>query len=87
MEAVNQQPPVTLLEIERELAGPDRQAALARHDAILARLASRLDDALNAGAPPEEFQRMSILKEANIIARKILRLTAGAGGQTHSLQP
>lgn len=86
MEAMNQAP-VTLLEIERELAGPHRQAALARHDAILAHLGARLDAALDAGASPEEFQRMSDLKEANIVARKILRLTAGVGGQMHSMQP
>ncbi len=86
MEAVNQEP-VMLLDLERELAGPGRQDALVRHDAVLAHLGSRLDAALDAGAAPGEFQRMSELKEANIVARKILRLTAGAGGQARRMQP
>ena len=72
METVNE--PVRLLEIERELAGPGKEAALARYDAVLAALAERLDAAMKAGLPPDEFPRAEALQEANIIARKILRL-------------
>ena len=70
---------VQLLEIERELTGADWQEALARHDAILHRLAERLEAALNVGVAPDEFPKLMELKDANIIARKILRLTANAG--------
>ena len=80
MEAMKE-PPVMLMEIERELSGPDKMAALARHDAILSRLAGRIDDALREGVSPDEFQKLGELKEANVIARKILRLTARVGGK------
>lgn len=79
MEAVNE--PVRLLEIERELAGPDRDAALARHDAVLSRLDRRISEAQKSGLPPDEFPAVEELKEANILARKILRLTARVGGE------
>ncbi|MBO7654785.1 MAG: hypothetical protein J6U40_07665 [Kiritimatiellae bacterium] len=72
METVNE--PVRLLEIERELAGPGKEAALARYDAMLIALGERLDAAMKAGLPPDEFPRAEALQEANIIARKILRL-------------
>ena len=72
METVNE--PVRLLEIERELAGPGKEAALARYDAMLIALGERLDSAMKAGLPPDEFPRAEALQEANIIARKILRL-------------
>jgi len=78
MEALNE--PLRLLEIEKELAGPDREAALARYDAVLAGLATRLDAALQAGLPPDEFPRAEALKEANTLARKILRLTVRVDG-------
>ena len=70
-----------LLEIERELAGPDKQAALARYDAVLKGLESRIDTAMREGLPPDEFPRMEDLKEANTIARKILRLTVRVDGE------
>lgn len=66
--------PVLLLDIEKELAGPDRDAALARHDAVLADLARRVDDVLRQGLPPDEYARAEALREANTVARKILRL-------------
>ena len=72
--------PLRLLEIEKELAGPDKEAALARYDAVLVRLATRLDAALKAGLPPEEFPRVEELREANTLARKILRLTVRVDG-------
>ena len=78
MEAVKD--PVMLMELERELAGPDREAALARHDAVLARLGGRIDAAMRSGLPPEEYPRVEALKEANVLARKILRLTARVDG-------
>ena len=68
--------PTRLLEIEKELAGPDKEAALAKYDAILSGLGKRLDDAMKAGLPPDEYPRVEALREANTLARKILRLTA-----------
>ena len=72
--------PLRLLDIERELAGPDRDAALARHDKTLADLSARIDSALEGGLPPEEFPKVEALKEANTIARKILRLAVRVDG-------
>lgn len=63
-----------LLEIERELAGPDREAALARHDRVLVGLAERLQAALREGLPPDEYDRAERLADAVVIARKLLRL-------------
>ena len=79
MEAVTE--PVRLMEIERELAGPDGAAALARYDAMLSALDRRICEAQNAGLPPEEFPAVEELKEANVLARKILRLTVRVGGE------
>ena len=78
MEALNE--PLRLLEIEKELAGPNKDAALARYDKVLADLSARLDAALKAGLPPDEFPRAESLKEANTLARKILRLTVRVDG-------
>ena len=78
MEAVKS--PVMLMEIERELAGPQKEAALAKYDAVLSALAGRIDAALQAGLPPDEFPKVEALKEANTIARKILRLTVRVDG-------
>lgn len=80
MEAVKE--PVMLMEIERELAGPDREAALAKYDAVLSALAGRIDAAMRAGLPPDEFPAVERLHEANILARKILRLAARVDGET-----
>ena len=77
MEAVNESK--MLLEIERELAGPRREAALARYDAVLLALERRLEAAMKEGLPPDEFPRVEALREANTLARKILRLTARVG--------
>ncbi len=79
MEAMNE--PTMLLEIERELAGPGKDAALARYDAVLVGLERRLDAAMKEGLPPDEFPRVEALREANTLARKILRLTARVGGE------
>lgn len=78
MEALSE--PLRLLEIEKELAGPSKDAALARYDKVLADLSARLDAALKAGLPPDEFPRAEALKEANTLARKILRLTVRVDG-------
>ena len=79
MEAVRG--PVMLMEIERELAGPQKEAALAKYDAVLSALAERIDAALQAGLPPDEFPKVAALKEANTVARKILRLTVRVDGE------
>ena len=70
MEAVNE--PVMLMEIERELSGPQKEAALAKYDAI--------QSAMRVGLSPDEFPKVEKLKEANILARKILRLTVRVDG-------
>ena len=72
--------PVRLMEIERELAGPDKDAALSRYDAILAALDRRIKAAMDAGLAPEEFSRVESLQEANTTARKILRLAVRVDG-------
>jgi hypothetical protein len=82
MEAVKE--PLLLMEIEKELAGPDAQAALVRYDAVLAVLGRRLDAALKEGLPPDGYPRAEALREANIIARKILRLSVRVDGKARS---
>lgn len=79
MEAVKE--PVRLMEIERELAGPQKEAALAKYDAVLFALAEKIDAAMQAGLPPDEFTKVEALKEANTVARKILRLTVRVDGE------
>ena len=77
METVKE--PIRLLEIERELAGPGRETALAKYDAVLSALARRIDEALKRGLPPDEFPNVEALREANSLARKVLRLTVRVG--------
>ena len=79
MEAVNESR--LLLEIEKELAGPDAERHLARYDAMLVALERRLAAAMKEGLPPEEFPKAEALREANTLARKILRLTVRVGGE------
>ena len=67
--------PIQLLEIERELAGPEKDSALARYDAVLVALERRLEAAMKEGMSPDEFPKVEELREANTLARKILRLT------------
>ncbi len=81
MEAVNE--PIRLLEIEKDLAGPRRDEALARYDAVLARLDRRLGEAMKMGLPPDEYPNAESLREANVLARKILRLTVRVDGEAH----
>ena len=73
MATVNE--PTRLLQIEKDLSGPDREAALARYDAVLVELDRRIAAATKAGLPPDQFARVEALREANTLARKILRLT------------
>ena len=73
MEAMNE--PTMLLEIERELAGPEKDSALARYDAVLVALERRIEAAMKEGMSPDEFPKVEELREANTLARKILRLT------------
>lgn len=73
--------PIRLLEIEKELAGPDRDAALERHDAVLIALDSRIKAAMEAGVAPDEFTKLDKLKEATVLARKILRLAVRVDGE------
>ena len=82
MEAVKR--PVQLLEIEKELAGPGRREALVRYDAVLLGLETRLAKAMEDGVPPEEYSRVEQLREANVIARKLLRLVVREAGEAQS---
>ena len=68
-----------LLEIEKELSGADSDVALARHDAVLAALERRIAEAMRVGLPPDEYSRVEKLREANLVARKILRIAAREG--------
>ena len=68
-----------LLALERELSGPGAQEALARHDAVLLGLENRLAGALREGVSPDEFPKLQELREANVLARKILRLALRDG--------
>ena len=79
MEAVNE--PTMLWEIERELAGPEKDSALARYDAVLVALERRLEAAMKEGMSPDEFPKVEELREANTLARKILRLTVRVDGE------
>jgi len=79
MEAVNE--PKMLLEIEKELTGPEAHAYLTRYDAVLVALERRIEAALKEGLPPEEYPKAEALREANTLARKILRLTVRVGGE------
>ena len=79
MEAVRE--PIRLLEIEKELAGPEKESALAKYDAVLVALERRIEAAMKEGLPPEEYPAVEALREANTLARKILRLTVRVGGK------
>ncbi len=65
---------MNLLDIEKELAGPDGEAAMQRYDLMLAKLDARLADALQAGLTPEDYSAAEQLKNAVLLARKLLRL-------------
>lgn len=63
-----------LLEIEKELSGENGEAAMKRYDRMLVELDERRAAAINAGLPPDEFNRAEALGEVIVIARKLLRL-------------
>lgn len=63
-----------LLEIEKELAGPDGDEALARYDAVLTGLGARVKAAMDAGLGRAEFDRCAALADATTLARKLIRL-------------
>ena len=73
-----------LLEIEHELSGAGASEALKRFDSVLAALDDRIAGCLAAGLGPDEYARAVRLKEANLIARKILRLAVKEGNGTFS---
>ena len=68
-----------LLEIERELKGDERMAALEKYDRVLVALARRCRAAMDAGVPPEEFRKLEALDEAVTVARKVMRLQMREG--------
>ena len=72
-----------LLEIEKELSGPDGDAAMSRHDAILVGLEDRIAEAMRAGLAPDDYSRVEQLREANLVARKILRISARVGEENN----
>lgn len=76
-----------LLSIENELTGPDRDEAFSRYDALLAALDERLVDQLQLGLNRDDFLRAEQLKEATVLARKLLRLVMKDGGSSSSRMP
>ena len=68
-----------LLALERELSGPGAKEALARHDAVLVGLDDRIAEALRVGVSPDEYPKLESLREANTLARKLLRLAVREG--------
>ncbi len=72
---------IQLLDIEKELTGPDGAAALERYDQTLLALDARLADGLRLGLPPDEYAAAEELKKAVVIARKLLRLAVRDGQQ------
>jgi hypothetical protein len=75
-----------LLEIEHELYGSGAQAALAKYDSVLEALDGRIAEALAGGLERDEYAKVSRLKEANLTARKLLRLAVkeGVGASSES---
>lgn len=70
-----------LIELEEELAGPDREAAMRKYDEQLVALGNRLDAALAEGLPPDEFAKCDGLPEVVTIARKLLRIQVRQNSQ------
>ncbi|MBR4220057.1 MAG: hypothetical protein IKR81_02810 [Victivallales bacterium] len=65
---------MNLLAIENELTGPDGEAAMQRYDQVLASLDARIANALQAGLAPDDYSAAEQLKNAVLLARKLLRL-------------
>lgn len=68
-----------LLNIEKELTGPNSQSALETYDGILISLDKRLGETMDNGLPPADFSKANALKEIVPLARKLLRLTVRDG--------
>ena len=68
-----------LLEIEKELVGPGGEEAMQRHDQVLLRLDERIAASLRDGLSRDEYENAERLKEAVLVARKLLRLTVRDG--------
>ena len=68
-----------LLAIEKELKGPEGLAAMEKYDRVLVVLGERLEKALKAGLPPDRYSCAVELREANVVARKLLRLAVRKG--------
>lgn len=68
-----------LLEIEHELSGASCEEAFQRYDAVLATLDQRLAKELDLGLQRDAFVRAEKLKEATLVARKLLRLAVKEG--------
>ena len=66
-----------LLEIERELAGEGKSAALERYDGMLVALGERLRAVLAKGVLPSDYRKYRELAESVMVARKLLRIQAG----------
>ena len=65
---------MNLLAIENELTGPDGEAAMKGYDQVLASLDARIANALQTGLAPDDFTAAEQLKNAVLLARKLLRL-------------
>ena len=68
-----------LLEIERELAGREKEAALEKYDGMLVALGERLRAVLAKGVPPADYGKFRELAESVVVARKLLRIQAKGG--------
>ena len=69
-----------LLELEKELSGADGVAKMRQYDEVLLALDGRLAEALRKGLPPEEYSKTVSLKDAVLVARKLLRLEVRENG-------
>ena len=70
---------MNLLDIEKELAGANGREAMERYDQVLVRLDGRIGEELGAGLPPDEYADAEKLKNAVLVARKLLRLALRDG--------
>ena len=61
-----------MLDLERELAGPDGEAVFHARDGVLAAVEVRLKKELQQGLPPDSYVQAESLVKAAQIARKVL---------------
>lgn len=62
-----------LLNLEKDLAGPNRHEVYRRHDETLASLQKRIMEEQRNSLPPEEYQQAEKLRLGVIAARKVLK--------------